>query len=272
MRGRSVGPVIAGVWLAGAVLLAGARSAGEEPSPPFSAADVKARWHSRLDARHFTARLLLEMKLAGMDETRALTVYRTDEDGRGERVLVRFDRPPDLRDVRLLYREVAGRPNEYFLYTPSTRRVRRLPPSLTGDDLYGVDLEFLGFGTSEVRPTEGLALAPDTLEGRPVHRLSERALDGDGAFDDRTTWLDPATFVPLRTELRRRGQVTLVARTHEVRVVQGVPTPIQMSFVRPGQEREVRLHVESVDYETPLGEEVFSILNLTRRRRELADR
>jgi len=251
-----------------AALASGTQASGQDLSP----AEVRARWHSRLDARHFTARLLLEMKLHGMDETRELTVYRLDEEGRHERVLLRFDRPPDLRDVRLLYREVPGRSNEYFLYTPSTRRVRRLPPLVAADDLYGVDLEFLGFGTSEIEPTEVDGLELDVVEGRPAYRLSERALRENPRFDARLTWLDPTTFIPLRQELRRRGELTLRARTLAVREIQGVPTPIEMSFVRPNERHEVRLRFESVDYETPLGEDVFAILNLTRRSRELVDR
>jgi hypothetical protein len=237
--------------------------AGQDLSP----AEIQSRWHSRLDARHFTARLRLEMKLHGMDETRELTVYRLDEQGSHERVLLRFDRPPDLRDVRLLYREVPERSNEYFLYTPSTRRVRRLPPLVADDDLYGIDLEFLGFGTSGVEPTEAVAAQLDVVDGRPAYRLSERARRENPRFDARLTWLDPATFIPLRQELRLRGELVLRALTLEVREIQGVPTPVEMSFVRPGERHEVRLVFESVDYETPLGEDVFSILNLTRHRR-----
>jgi hypothetical protein len=238
---------------------------------PASADEVRSRWRSRLDGRHFTARLKLEMKLRGMDETRELTVYRLDEEGGRERVLLRFDRPPDLRDVRLLYREVPGRSNEYFLYTPSTRRVRRLPPLVAEDDLYGVDLEFLGFGTSEVEPTQIVDMEREPVEGRPAYRLVERASRPNPRFDERTTWIDSESFVPLRQELRRAGALALRAATRALRQIDGIPTPVEMTFVRPGQGHEVLLRFEAVDYVTPLGEEVFAILNLTRRRRELSD-
>jgi hypothetical protein len=268
-----MGGPVSGRWIAGllaSLAALGLPAAAADPGAP--AAEVRARWHSRLDSRHFTARLRLEMKLHGMGETRELTVYRLDEDGRNERVLLRFDRPPDLRDVRLLYREVPDRPNEYFLYTPSTRRVRRLPPLVAADDLYGVDLEYLGFGTSEVEPTEIRGMERETLDGREVYRLSERALRENPRFDMRVTWLDPLTFIPLQQELQLRGELVLRARTREVSEIQGVPTPVEMLFVRPLDRREVLLRFESVDYEQPLGEDVFAILNLTRRRRDLADR
>jgi hypothetical protein len=267
MRGAGSGRWIAGL-LAGLAALAPAPAV--PPQAP-TAAEVKQRWHSRLDSRHFTARLRLQMKLHGMDETRELTVYRLDEDAHSERVLLCFDRPPDLRDVRLLYREVPGRPNEYFLYTPSTRRVRRLPPLVADDDLYGVDLEYLGFGTSEVEPTEITGMERESLGGREVYRLSERARGASRRFDARVTWLDPESFIPLQQELRLGDELVLRAQTRELRRIQGIETPVEMFFVRPRDRREVLLRFESVDYEQPLAEDVFAILNLTRRRRDLVD-
>jgi hypothetical protein len=257
-------------WIAGwlALLPALAPAAAADALAP---AEVEARWHTRLQGRHFTAQLRLEMQLAGMHETRELTVYRSDSDG-GERVLLRFDRPPDLRDVGLLYREVAGRPNEYFLYTPATRRVRRLPPRIAQEDLYGVDLEFLGFGTSEIEPTRITGMERELLAGRPAYRLAERAVREGARFDTRVTWLDPATFIPLQQELYRGAELVLRAQTRAVREIQGVATPVEMGFACPGEGREVALRFERVDYEQPLGEDVFAILNLTRRRRDLADR
>jgi len=260
-------------WVGNAVLLAAwlgvlpLRARCDELSPE----QVRARWRSRLDGRHFTAHLRLRMKLRGMDETRELTIYRLDEPRGSERVLLRFDRPPDLRDVRLLYREVPGRSNEYFLYTPSSRRVRRLPPLVAEEDLYGVDLEYLGFGTSEVEPTRIVEMEREDLEGRSTYRLIERASRPNARFDERTTWLDPETFVPLRQELRRGGSLALRAATTELGTIDGIPTPVEMSFERLGQQHAVRLRFEQVDYRTPLGQEVFAILNLTRRRRPLAD-
>jgi hypothetical protein len=150
--------------------------------------------------------------------------------------------------------------------------VRRLPPLVADEDLYGVDLEYLGFGTSEVEPTEITGMARETLGGREVYRLSERARRDDGRFDTRVTWLDPASFIPLQQELRLGGALVLRAQTRRVREIQGVATPVEMFFVRPQDRREVLLRFESVDYEQPLGEDVFAILNLTRRRRDLVDR
>ncbi len=240
--------------------------AQEDDARPLAASEVKRRWHSRLDGQHFTARVRLEMNLAGVRETRDLLVWRDDREGGKERLLVRFEEPPDLRNVGLLYLENGNRPNDYFLYQPSTRRVRRLPESVADDDVYGIDLEFLGFGVAQTEPTEIEEILIETLRGHRTYRLTERALQKNPRFATRTTWLDAETFVPRRTEHHREGRLILVAETLEVRPVQDVPTPVRISFRRVDTERDVQLVVEHVDYRAPIPEDYFSTMALVRAR------
>ena len=96
-----------------ALLLAGV--ARGDDLLPLAAEQVKQRWHSRLDGRHFTARVVLQMDLGGLRERRELRVWRDDTRGSDERLLVRFEAPADLRDVGLLYLEHPDLPNDYFL-------------------------------------------------------------------------------------------------------------------------------------------------------------
>jgi hypothetical protein len=160
----------------------------------------------------------------------------------------------------LLYLENADGPNDYFTYQPALRRVRRISASLVREDVYGVDLEYLGFGVAPPVPTEPIALDGVVLGERPALRLRERATTPSPRFDERVVWLDPRTFVPLRTEHARGGRTVLVARTDEIREVQGVPTPTRIVFERSGE--TLAMHVEHVDYEAPIPESFFSTLVL----------
>ncbi len=245
-------------------LAAPAAAQDSEDALPLSAAGVKERWHGRLDGRHFTARVLLELDLGGMREQRELLVWRSDEAGTEERVLIRFEAPPDLRDLGILYAERSGAPNDYFLYQPELRRVRRLPETVANDDVYGIDLEFLGFGVAQSEPTEIEGVTQESVEGRRAYRLAERALRDNPRFEQRTTWLDAESFVPLRTEQHRRGALRLVARTVETRAVQGTPTPVRMEFEDLARQRKVSLRVASIDYQTAIPDEYFRTLALYR--------
>ncbi len=236
----------------------------QEDAAPVSREEVQRRWHSRMDGRHFTARVHMDVDLGGLREERRLTVHRDDENGTAERVLIRFNAPESLRNLGLLYFEQSGRPNDYFLYRPAVKRVRRLQERAVATNLYGVDPEFLGFGIAETEPTQIKSMESVRLNGRWAYRLVEKARRPNPRFEERAVWIDRETFIPLRTEHQLNGRRVLTAETVEIRSVQGVPTPVRMHFERPLDGTQVELVVEAVDYERPIPEDVFSVFNLTK--------
>jgi len=244
------------------LLLAVPARADSDDAVPLAPADVAARWHERLATRHFSAHVRMQMDLGGLREERVLRVYRDDENGQGERVLIRFDAPADLRNVGLLYLAHEDRPNDYFLYQPAMKRIRRLPQSIADDDVYGIDLEFLGFGVAQTSPTQVTRMTREDLGGRAVYKLEEVASEPNPRFETRRTWIDAGSFVPLRTEHLRDARTVLLAETLEVQDVQGVVTPKTMRFQKPIEKREVLLHVDWVDYQAPISDEHFSALAL----------
>jgi len=179
-------------------------------------------------------------------------------------VMVRFTQPESVRNVGVLFLEQKGRPNDYFLYQPELKRVRRLPEQIANDDVYGIDLEFLGFGVAQSEPTEIESMKRESLEGRPSYKLEERALRENARFDRRITWIDAETFIPMRTEQFRTGKRRLVARTVETRPVGGIPTPMRMEFENQAEKRKVSLRVAEVDYDVAIPDEYFSTLALVR--------
>ena len=109
------------------VLLGTASALGDDAVPAaLTGLEVQHRWHSRMDGRHFVAHVRMSVDLGGTLEERRVTVHRDDQGGSAERVLIRFESPPSLRKMGLLYLEQRDRPNDYFLYRPAVRRVRRL--------------------------------------------------------------------------------------------------------------------------------------------------
>ena len=145
--------------------------------------------------------------------------------------------------------------------------MRRLPASVADDDIYGIDLEFLGFGVAQTEPTEIESVESVRVQGRAAYRLHERATRTNPRFDERTTWIDAESYIALRTEHRRGGETVLSAESSALRDVDGVLTPMRMSFhsTRGGSERNVELTVETIDYASPIPDEYFSAMALVRK-------
>lgn len=233
-----------------------------ENSQPLDPAQVRSRWLGRLANRHFQAQVTLRIHWGGRIEERRIDVFRDDEDGAGERLMASFETPSDMRGLALLYLENHDRSNDYFLYQPAGRRVRRVPERLAKEDVYGVDLEYLGFGLALIEPSEPISAEWTTLDDRPVIRLEERAITDNPRFHRRIVWLDPDTWIALRTEHWRAGEARLRAATHRIDRIQGIPTPREVTFERPLEGETVTMIVNSVDYEAPIPQSFFSTLKL----------
>lgn len=233
--------------------------------PVRSAAEVQRSRYGRLDGMHFTAEVEMQIERDGRREDRRLLVWRDDEGGRHERLLARFVAPADLKDFGLLFLENEGRPNDYFVHQPELARVRRVSESVASQDIYGVDLDFLGFGVAQSVRCEAMGLEASEFGGRPAYRLTERALDPNQRFDERVTWVDAASFVPLRTEQLRGGKPMLIAEVRRLEEVQGVATPMESVFERPAAGERVTMIVRRIDYQTPIARDFFSTLALIKR-------
>lgn len=226
---------------------------------------VKSRWSHRLDSRHFVARVVLQIERDNKREERRLDVWRSDDPATHlEKVMLRFERPEDMRGLALLYLERKGRPNDYFLFQPALQRVRRIPEAFAKQDVYGVDLEYLGLGGALLTPTEVESVEPTTLDGRRVYLLTEHALEQSPKFERRRVWLDAATFVPWKVEHELQGEVTLCGVTESVAVAQGVATPLRIRFDRPLSEQVITMTVDRVDYEEPIPEDFFTTFTLVK--------
>jgi len=252
----------AGVYLVAVlVTMAVLNQAAARPAQ-LSAEDVRKNWLGRLDGKHFSATVGLILDRQGKREERRLSVWRDDLGPHRERVLARFEEPFDMRGLGLLYLENPDRPNDYFLYQPALHRVRRIAEALAREDVYGIDLEYLGFGLAQSLPTRAESVTEDSVSGHLTLRLVERTLESNQRFDRRVTWLDPETFIPLRT-VRYRGEAEILhGRTEEVRIVQGIPTPTRIVFEEVAPSEIVTMEVTTIDYTAPIPEAYFSTMAL----------
>ena len=109
----------------------------------------------------------------------------------------------------MLFLEQADRPNDYFLYNPEQRRVRRLPESIANDDVYGIDLEFLGFGVAQSEPTEVVGMKRETVDGPPPLSARRARAAREPALRGALDLARRGDLPALKTEQRRGGAVRL---------------------------------------------------------------
>jgi len=239
-------------------VLSGNASTSDDPVDTPKA--VQQLWLSGLDGKHFTAHIVVELPHEGKNEERKVTFWR-DDARRRQRLMARFEESYDLRGVGLLCVENLDRPPDYFIYQPVTGRVRRIAETLAREHIYGIDLEFLGFGVTQREPVDLESVGYDVLGGRKVFHLIQRARSPNLRFEREAIWIDPSTYLFLKTIHYRHGEIVLQAHPEEVKLIQAVS-----SFEREGNKETAVLGLEQIDYEAAIPEAYFSTLALVQRR------
>jgi outer membrane lipoprotein-sorting protein len=158
------------------------------------------------------------------------------------------------------------RDDDQWLYLPELRRVRRISATERGTFFLGTDFTyeniknetkiadedydwtFLGWQTSDGCDCiilEGAAKS-DRIAKQLRHKIVLR-------------WVDPETWLSRRLEYwSEDGEKTRTITAHDIRQVQGIWTVHE--FRAENHERDGRsiFRFSDVDYETPLGDELFS--------------
>src|SRR5690349_11530595 len=165
------------------------------------------------------ARIAMRMKLfdrQGRVRERALTVSSMRGGaGRpvpGDRSLVRFTYPNDIKGTSFLVWEQPNADDERFLYLPSLGRVRRIAGSEAQESFVGSDLTYEDIGGREfenytyrlIEKTDNPAppswTAPDGTK-HAVYLLESKTKDANARFPRVLSWVRKDNFVLVRAEI-----------------------------------------------------------------------
>lgn len=237
--------------------------AARATDPPASA-DSGAAWLRRIDevAHVDDAHLILDLTVgrSTSDGTafapnapraaRTIEVWQKGDDRR----LVRINAPARLKGVGLLV--TPGDVIHLFLpqYPPS----RRIVGSKRADAFMGTD-----FSVDDLSRMSLAAHYDATVEGRDgeLTRLKLVSHDGETTME---VWADTEGVVRRIDHLDRKGQVTRRLVMEDVRPEHGVPLAHRLSVADLVHHRRTVAELRSVQIDTGLSDDLFTVTNLER--------
>src|SRR5688500_7856168 len=168
------------------VFAAGVVNVSAQPTAEWVARQIQARETGR------DSRAELRMRLhdrQGRVRERALTLLTLrGAKGSGDRTLIRFTYPNDIRDTAFLVWEHPGADDERFLYLPALGRVRRIAGAETQDSFVGSDFTYEDISGREfdsytyaMVEADATWTAPDGQRA-PAYRIESRARDAQARF------------------------------------------------------------------------------------------
>lgn len=183
----------------------------------------------------------------------------------GDRVLVRFTYPNDIKGTSFLVWERPSGEDERFLYLPALGRVRRIAGAESQESFVGTDFTYEDIGGRELEdytyhlPNENASWIGQDGRAHDVYQLESRATDRDAVYPRVISLVRKDTFVVVRAEIYNRRSER--QKTYEVRRlerIEGVWTAMDAVMGDELQKTRTELTVTSADYNVGLTERDLS--------------
>lgn len=240
---------------------------GGQPPPPL--ADRIARNVQDRDTGR-DSRAELRMKLfdrRGRVRDRALTLL-TLRRPEGDRSLIRFTYPNDIRGTGFLVWAHPAGDDERFLYLPSLGRVRRIAGSEAQESFVGSDFSYEDIGGREFddytyalvgdNPENASWTGPDGA-ARPAYRLESRRKDTSVEFPRVVSLVLKDSFVVAQADIyNRRGEKQKAYTVRRLERVQQIWTVLESVMTDDLDRTRTELLVGKVTYNTGLTEAAFT--------------
>ncbi|HXW08937.1 MAG TPA: outer membrane lipoprotein-sorting protein [Vicinamibacterales bacterium] len=191
----------------------------------------------------------------------------------GDRTLIRFLYPNDIRGTGFLVWEHPDAEDERFLYLPSLGRVRRIAGSEAQESFVGSDFTYEDIGGREFDDytyafaAEGpeASWAPSGGAARPAWRLESRRRNASADFPRLVSLVLKDSFVVVGADIyNRRNERQKIYTVRRLEQAGGIWTVVDSGMTNTLEKTRTELVVEKVEYDVGLREADFSRRELER--------
>jgi hypothetical protein len=215
------------------------------------------------------SRAELRMRLfdrQGRARERTMTLLVKQGSGaQGDRTLVRFLYPNDIKNTGLLVWEHPDADDERFLYLPALGRVRRIAGEEKQESFVGSDLSYEDIGGRDIADytytfTDENAtwMAPDGSR-RPAWALQSNAKDRNATFPRSVSLVLKDSFVIVHGDIfNRRNEREKIFDVKRLELVDQIWTTLELVVVNERQNTRTELTTTSIRYNVGLTDDDFS--------------
>jgi hypothetical protein len=211
------------MWVALAVVLAlGAGAEARAQALSLEEATKCLERNAPKKTLSFRADFVKVDRVGGERKSRATVLGKQLADGL-RRVVLRFDKPTDVRGTAMLMIESKDGPSDFYVFSPDDRRVRRVASRGKGG-LFGTDFSYDDFENWRSFQRNGKAerLPDATVAERPVYVVSSVPTSQEtSAYEKIVTSVDRETCVVLKVDsFEPGGRLRKVLRADPKKVQQ----------------------------------------------------
>jgi outer membrane lipoprotein-sorting protein len=203
--------------------------------------------------------------------TRELDVTE-QTDPRGEhRTFLAFTGPTDVQGTLFLHLSPRGEKDQQWLWTPAARKVRRLGEAQQDENFFGSDLSYrdleLLVRIQQWNDSESTAtLAPDeTIDDKACHVVELVPKNVEFAYSRYRLWFGTGDQLLWRVDVHDPdGRVVKRIKLQRYERIDKYATPMEANIANVQADTHTIFKMRDVRYDTGVGDDVFSLSNLSR--------
>lgn len=259
--------LIAAAGTMAALPLHGAQDPSARRAPGLTADAVARQVQDRETGRDSRAEMRMRLyDRQGRVRERVMTLLTLRGAGRaGDKTLVRFSYPNDIRGTSFLVWEHPEADDERFLYLPALGRVRRIAGEEKQDSFVGSDLSYEDIGGRDIADyTYAFArenaewTAPDG-SAHPAWALESRAKDEDADYPRSVSLVLKDRFIVVHADIYNgRGERAKVFDVRRLERVDGIWTVLDLTVSNERDRTRTDLATTSIQYDVGLTEDDFT--------------
>ncbi len=150
----------------------------------------------------------------GEESTRELRTRLLEVDGDGDKLLVIFDRPRDIKGTAFLtYTHQTGA-DDQWLYLPALKRVKRISSNNKSGPFMGSEFAYEDLASQEVDKYTYRYLREDTANERNCFVVERIPVDKNSGYTRQLVWYDKEEYRPEKIEFYDRKDELLKTLTY----------------------------------------------------------
>ena len=204
----------------------------------------------------------------GQESTREMRNRSLEVADDGDKSLIIFDHPKDVRGTALLTFSHKTGNDDQWLYLPALKRTKRIASNNKSGPFMGSEFAYEDISSQEVEEYTYKYLRDESYEGTPVYVIERYPTDDNSGYTKQIVWMDAERYIPLKVDYYDRKQSHLKTLTfHDYQQYKGKhwrPLRMEMQNLQTG--KSTTLAFAEYEFDQGLSERDFDQAALARAR------
>lgn len=204
----------------------------------------------------------LTMKLYnknGEESIRYLRMRTLEVSADGDKSLVIFDRPADVKGTALLTFSHALAPDEQWVFLPALKRVKRISSENKSGPFMGSEFAYEDFSSQDIEKYTYKYLRDEVVEGKNCFVVERYPAYENSGYTRQMAWIDPKEYRPERIDYYDRKNQLLKTQTFldYKKYLDQYWRPHRMQMINHQTEKKTVLEVSNYKFRSGLTDRDF---------------